>query len=132
MAELDYQSFQRRKRFKRKGTQSCPEISLGVTQLLITREELEIYLHRFEEFFTTLKFHIKNKAEFSASIKFECPRRDMLLEIGSPPARPLPSPALQSAPSDQGSWGSSLRLGSERGGSRQSLFSFAHSPICSR
>lgn len=148
MAELDYQNFQKRKRFKRKGTQTCSEIALGVTQLLITREDLEIYSHRFEEFFKTLKFQIKNKSEFSASIDFAYPKKDMLLEIGvqnpmpweisvrgdgSEDQQTLKQMTLTSIPSDQTSWGSSLRLGSElntRAHSKKSIFSNAPSPMC--
>lgn len=150
MAELDYQNFQQRKRFKRKGTQTCSEIALGVTQLLITKGELEIYFHRFDEFFKTLKFQIKNKSEFSASINFAFPKKDMLLEIGLQSPMPwensihencpsdqqiLNQITLSSFPSDQSSWGSSFRLGSElnaRVNSRKSLFSNAQSPICKR
>ena len=147
MAEFDYQFFQKRKRFKRKGTQTCSETALGVTQLLISKEELEIYFHRFEEFFKTLKFQIKNKSDFSASINFAFPKRDMLLEILPQSILPwessLPSPqsdknfshqgTLPSFPSDMGSWGSSLYLGSEKNGgmgSKQSVYSIAPSPLC--
>lgn len=150
MAEFDYQSYQRKRRFKRKGTQTCKEIALGVTQLLITKEEMEIYFHRFEEFFKTLKFQIRNKAEFSASINFAFPRREMLLEITPqhqfhmpwdsvnhesyfPEKKHTKIGTMQSFPSEMGSWGSSIYLRSESTDHVQTTNSVSfvvQSPIC--
>jgi hypothetical protein len=119
-----------------------------VTQLLITKDEMEIYFHRFEEFFKTLKFQIRNKSEFSASINFAFPRREMLLEILPQNHLPWESSfnemsnidsqamkvgTMHSIPSEIGSWGSSIFLRSESNDplkSRQSIFSCVQSPMC--
>jgi hypothetical protein len=96
-----------------------------------------------------LKYQIKNKSDFSASIKFAFPKRDMLLEISTPHCLPWDTSlremckggdkknsiqgTLPSLPSEVGSWGSSFHIGSdinEKGNSRKSIYSFAQSPIC--
>ena len=117
-----------------------------MTQLLIIKDELEIYFHRFEEFFKTLKFQIKNKSDFSASINFAFPKRDMLLEISNQNHLPWDtslrdivkvdnsiSGKISSFQGEIGSWGSSIHLGSDindQVNSRKSIYSFAPSPIC--
>ena len=74
----------RKRHFKRKQTQTCIESSLGISQLLLNKNELEIYFHHFEEFFKTLKFQIKQKSDFQISVEFSKQKKDSLLDIKFP------------------------------------------------
>ena len=147
IAERNLLESKRRGRFKRKAVQTSIENSLGVSQLLICKDDLEIYFHRFEEFFKTLKFHIKQKSDFYVSIDFVFPKKDLLLEIKKNPLQNKTSLFLRSEDSTMkdksrdGNLFQSINTSSEKDSFYLEAYStdfdtmispksLAHSPIC--
>jgi hypothetical protein len=81
LAERNYQSIQSQTEQKKKFSQSHLEEAMKISKMKISKENLKISFFRFEEFFKTLKFQIKQKADFEVSLEYLQKKVDPLLLI---------------------------------------------------